>query len=171
MTASIDGKPRVLDVEENLAKQIRLKLGGNPSLLSYAHAYVRGGSKTVRRAREVVGQVTDAILNRDTEARLGSIYHSLSKRLRFFVRLVYDAEQNRNKQTDIYINQRPKTSLSDNGYTVAELIQNLGNLIGQVGHGFKLISILSDYLRAKELRGYDTFQGGHQEDRSYGMTF
>jgi hypothetical protein len=162
LRATVNETPRVPDVEDGLVRQLWSTFGGNPWLLSYAHRYVREGRKTRASFREVAAFVTLEILNGENEQKLGTIYGSLNKHERFFVRMVLDLSRG-HKLTEHCINERPDICLTNAGYLIASALPKLGIVTGQVGHGFKLIPILSDYLN-NELKSYDTFKGGHPED-------
>ncbi|HTW80344.1 MAG TPA: hypothetical protein VME23_12430 [Terracidiphilus sp.] len=162
LSARVGDEPRVEGLSEQLAIALCLKFGGNPWLLSYAHRYVREGRKTPQHLDEIVSMVNREILERDNEEKLGSIYHSLSKQERFFLRLVYDAQKG-GQQTEQYLNKYHDEHFTSQGRHIAQVIPLLGIVNGQLGHGPRLMPILREYL-SNYLRGYQTYKGGHEED-------
>jgi len=164
LSARVGGEPRIEGLSEQLATALCLKFGGNPWLLSYAHRYVREGRLTPKDLDEIVTFVNKEILERDNEEKLGSIYHSLSKQERFFIRLVFDA-QKVGQQTSQYLNEYHEEAFTFEGKHIAQVIPQLGIVTGQLGQHPTLIPILREYLN-NDLRGYQTYKGGHEEDLS-----
>jgi hypothetical protein len=162
LSARVGDERRVNGLSEQLATGLNQKFGGNPWLLSYAHKYVKGDRLTPKHLDEIVTLVNAEIMEQENEQKLGTIYHSLSKQERFFIRLVFDAQKN-GHQTSQYLNEYQEDSFTTEGHYIAQVIPQLGIVTGQLGHGPKLIPILREYL-SNYLRGYQTYAGGYDED-------
>lgn len=162
LAARVGDQARVEGLSEQLATSLCITFGGNPWLLSYAHRFIKEGRKTPDFRDEIVTLVNKEILERDNEEKLGTIYGSLSKQERFFLRLVFDAQKG-GLQTNQYLNKSYESTFTSEGKTTAQVIPLLGIVTAQLGNGPKLMPILREWMN-KNLRGYETFKGGYAED-------
>lgn len=162
LSADVGGVPRVPNLDPQLSQNLCRWAGGNPWLLSHVYRFVAQGHTSQRDFDEICSTISKNVLSHPKQRdRMDTIYHSLNKQERLFLRLVLDARGE--ARTQHYMRSDSSDIWTNDGLATAKRLKRLGLVVGELGAGVRLIPIMKDYL-IEEYPGYATFRKPHRED-------